>query len=117
MPSGPKGGSGFTMFDKDTPQCCETTDRKSNHPEKTKQELICRLNRIEGQVRGVKAMIERDVYCDDILNQIASIQAALNSTGKMLLDNHMKSCVKVRILSGDEDIFDELLKTIHRMLR
>lgn len=105
------------MDSKDIRECCENLVRKSNHSDKTKRELICRLNRIEGQVRGVKAMVERDVYCDDILNQIASIQAALNSTGKMLLDNHMKSCVKTRILSGDDEIFDELLKTIHRMLR
>lgn len=98
-------------------ESCETSGRKSSHSEKTKKELISRLNRIEGQVRGVKGMVEKDVYCDDILNQIASIQAALNSTGKMLLDKHFKSCVKDRILSGDNDIFDEMLKTINRLIK
>lgn len=97
--------------------CCETTDRKSHHSEKVKRELISRLNRIEGQVRAIKTMVEKDVYCDDILNQIASIQAALNSTGKLLLDKHFKSCVRERILSGDEEIFDEVLKTIHKLIK
>ncbi|MFZ5643655.1 MAG: metal-sensitive transcriptional regulator [Bacillota bacterium] len=104
------------MNTRDEYECCETSDRKSNHSEKTKRELTSRLNRIEGQVRGIKAMVEKDVYCDDILNQIASVQAALNSTGKMILDKHLRSCVKERILSGDNEVFDELLKTIHRLL-
>lgn len=102
------------MAEKDN--CCEN-NRKSHHSEKTKKDIINRLNRIEGQVRGVKAMVEKDVYCDDILNQIAAVQAALNSTGKLLLDKHVKSCVKERILSGDDDVLDEVLKTIQRLLK
>lgn len=96
--------------------CCEG-NRKSHHSEKTKKDIINRLNRIEGQVRGVKAMVEKDIYCDDILNQIAAIQAALNSTGKLLLDKHVKSCVKERILSGDDDVLDEVLKTIQKLIK
>lgn len=96
---------------------CKSTDRKSHHSEGTKRELVSRLNRIEGQVRGVKAMVEKDIYCDDILNQIASIQAALNSTGKLLLDKHIKSCVKERILMGDNEVFDEVLKTINKLIK
>ncbi len=97
---------------------CHTSDnRKSHHSENTKRELVSRLNRIEGQVRGIKAMVEKDVYCDDILNQIASIHAALRSTGELLLDKHIKSCVRERILSGDEEVFDEVLKTIHKLIK
>jgi DNA-binding FrmR family transcriptional regulator len=95
---------------------CEIV-RKSHHSEKTKKNLITRLNRIEGQIRGVKGMIERDVYCDDILNQIAAIQAALNSVARLLLDAHLKSCVVERIHSGDEDVLDELLTTIHKLMK
>jgi len=92
-------------------------DRKSHHSEQTKRDIYSRLNRIEGQIRAVKNMVERDTYCDDILNQIASIQAALNSTGKLLLDKHIKSCVKERILMGDNDVFDEVLKTINKLIK
>jgi DNA-binding FrmR family transcriptional regulator len=95
---------------------CEN-DRKSNHSEQTKRDICSRLNRIEGQVRAVKNMVERDIYCDDVLNQIASIQAALNSTGKLLLDKHIKSCVKERILMGDDEVFDEVLKTINKLIK
>lgn len=96
---------------------CGHSNRRSHHTEKTKKEVISRLNRIEGQVKAIKSMVDTDVYCDDILNQIASIQAALNSTGKLLLEKHIKSCVKDRILSGDEEIFDEVLKTINKLIK
>lgn len=106
------------MTDSDKPhENCHTGERRSHHTDKTKKELISRLNRIEGQVRGVKTMIEKDIYCDDILNQIASIHAALASTGKLLLDKHIKSCVRERILSGDDEVIDEVLKTIHKLIK
>jgi len=78
---------------------------------------MSRLNRIEGQVRGVKGMIERDVYCDDILHQIASIQSALNGVGKQLLEDHLKSCVVERIEEGDRDVLDELLTTVAKLMK
>lgn len=96
--------------------CCDSI-RKSHHTDKTKKDIINRLNRVEGQVRGVKAMVEKDVYCDDILNQIAAVQAALNSTGKLLLEKHVKSCVKERVLAGDDEVLDEVLKTIQKLLK
>ena len=96
--------------------CCDN-DRKSHHSEQTKRDICSRLNRIEGQVRAVKNMVEKDTYCDDVLNQIASIQAALNSTGKLLLDKHLKSCVRERILNGDDEVFDEVLKTINKLIK
>ncbi|WP_082034113.1 metal-sensitive transcriptional regulator [Cohnella kolymensis] len=89
----------------------------SHHSEKTKTNLTNRLNRIEGQVRGIKGLIERDAYCDDVLNQIASVQAALNGVGKLLLEEHMKSCVVEKIQEGDLGVINELLTTINKLMK
>jgi len=97
--------------------CCAEGDRRSHHSDKVKANLTTRLNRIEGQIRGVKGMIEKDVYCDDILNQIAAIQSALNGVGKLLLEGHMKSCVIERIQTGDHEVIDELLKTMNKLMK
>ncbi|MNI24075.1 Copper-sensing transcriptional repressor CsoR [compost metagenome] len=99
--------------------CCTTGDhtRQSHHSEKTKSNLITRLNRVEGQIRGVKGMIEKDTYCDDVLNQIAAIQSALNSVGKLLLEGHMKSCVIERIQAGEMEVMDELLVTVNKLMK
>lgn len=91
--------------------------RKSHHSNEMKSSLVSRLNRIEGQVRGVKGMIEKDTYCDDVLNQIAAIQSALNSVGKLLLEGHMRSCVVERIQSGETEVIDELLTTVHKLMK
>ncbi|GAB6992354.1 metal-sensitive transcriptional regulator [Paenibacillus pini] len=100
-----------------THESCDTDDRKSHHSEKTKKNLISRLNRIEGQVRGLKGLIEKDTYCDDVLNQISSVQSALNGVGKLLLEHHMKSCVMERIQEGDNQVIDELLVTINKLMK
>ena len=76
-----------------------------------------RLFRIEGQVRGVKGMLERDAYCVDILTQVAAINAALNSFNKVLLANHIKSCVVENVRNGDDSIIDELVVTIQKLMR
>lgn len=91
--------------------------RKSHHSDKVKKNLITRLNRIEGQIRGVKGMIEKDTYCDDVLNQIAAVQAALNGVGRLLLENHMKSCVVERIEQGEPEVIDEILVTIKKLMK
>ena len=102
----------------DHDHCCSAEgDRQSHHSDKVKSNLTTRLNRIEGQIRGVKGMIEKDVYCDDILNQIAAIQSALNGVGKLLLQSHMKSCVIERIQAGDHEVIDELLKTMNKLMK
>lgn len=85
--------------------------------EKAKKDLTARLNRIEGQVRGIKGMVEKDVYCDDILNQIAAVHSAMNSVSRLILNNHMKSCLVTRIQDGEIEVVDELLHTIEKMLR
>lgn len=96
--------------------CC-ANGRQSHHSEKTKNNLINRLNRIEGQVRGLKGLIEKDTYCDDVLNQISSVQSALNGVGKLLLEHHMKSCVIERIQDGENEVIDELLVTINKLMK
>ncbi|PKM93701.1 MAG: CsoR family transcriptional regulator [Firmicutes bacterium HGW-Firmicutes-1] len=90
--------------------------RTKARTEKQRNDLITRLNRVEGQVRGIKGMIEKDVYCDDILHQISAVQAALKSVSKLVLQSHMQSCLVERIRSGDEDVVDEILNTIGKML-
>ena len=97
--------------------CCSTDTRKSHHSDKLKSNLTSRLNRIEGQIRGIKGMIDKDAYCDDVLNQIAAIQSALNSVGKLLLEGHMKSCVVERIQAGEHDVIDELLVTVNKLMK
>lgn len=99
-----------------TDDCC-SLDRNSHHSEKQKKNLTTRLNRVEGQIRGIKAMIERDTYCDDVLNQIAAAQSALSSVGRLLLEAHMKSCVIERIQEGDEQVLDEVLHTIKKLMK
>lgn len=85
--------------------------------EQTVKQLVTRLNRIEGQVRGIKRMIAEGLYCDDILNQISSVQSAINGVAKLLLEKHVKYCIKEQLLEGDDGVADELLKTISKLIR
>ncbi|CAH1197635.1 hypothetical protein PAECIP111893_00857 [Paenibacillus plantiphilus] len=111
-------GSGSSVPAGSEQECCTAEgERKSHHSDKMKGNLVSRLNRIEGQIRGVKGMIERDTYCDDVLNQIAAIQSALNSVGKLLLEGHMKSCVIERIQAGEAEVIDELLITVNKLMK
>jgi CsoR family transcriptional regulator, copper-sensing transcriptional repressor len=91
--------------------------RSSHHSEKVKSNLTTRLNRIEGQIRGIKGLIEKDAYCDDVITQISATQAALNSVAKILLEGHMKSCVVDRIQQGDLDVLDEVLLTVQKLMK
>ncbi|GIO86882.1 hypothetical protein J25TS5_38140 [Paenibacillus faecis] len=95
----------------------EGTARQSHHSAAMKNNLTSRLNRIEGQIRGIKGMIEKDTYCDDVLNQIAAVQSALNSVGKLLLEGHMKSCIIERIQAGETEVVDELLITVNKLMK
>jgi DNA-binding FrmR family transcriptional regulator len=95
----------------------QLSDRKSHHSDITKKNLITRLNRVEGQIRGIKGLIEKDTYCDDVITQIAATQAALNSVAKILLEGHLRSCVVERIQEGDHEVVDELLTTIQRLMK
>lgn len=97
---------------------CECCSHKSKErSEKEYKDLVNRLSRIEGQVRGVKAMLERDAYCTDIITQVAAINAALNSFNKVLLANHIKTCVTKDIKDGKEETVDELLATLQKLMK
>lgn len=96
-------------------KCCCV--KKKERSEKEYKDLINRLNRIEGQVRGVKGMVENDAYCTDILVQVQAITAALNSFNKVLLANHIKTCVTEDIKAGKEETVDELLETIKKLMK
>ena len=94
--------------------CCHRT--KQREPaEYTK--LIHRLNRIEGQIRGIRGMVEKDAYCTDILVQVAAVNAALNAFNKELLSNHIKTCVAQDIRDGKDETVDELVATLQRLMK
>jgi CsoR family transcriptional regulator, copper-sensing transcriptional repressor len=96
--------------------CCE--DNGVAHvPDHLKDNLLKRMNRIEGQVRGIKGMIDRDVYCDDVLNQMSAVQSALHSVSRLLLESHMKTCVISRLKDEDEDVIEEFMKTVSKLMK
>lgn len=96
-------------------ECC--SHKTKERTEKEYRNLINRLSRIEGQVRGVKAMVERDAYCTDIIIQVAAINAALNSFNKVLLANHIKTCVTEDIQAGKEETVDELVSLLQKLMK
>ena len=96
-------------------ECC--THKTKERSEKEYKSLINRLSRIEGQVRGVKNMVEKNAYCPDILVQVSAINAALNAFNKELLANHIKSCVYTDIKNGKEETVDELVKTLEKLMK
>ena len=82
-----------------------------------KENYAKRLRRIEGQVRGVRGMVERSAYCTDILTQVSAIQSALNAFSRELLANHIRTCVVDGIRSDDTDIVDELVRTVEKLMK
>jgi len=94
--------------------CCHKTKARS---EKEVKDLITRLNRIEGQIRGIRGMIERDAYCTDVLTQVSAAGAALNSFNKVLLASHIKTCVAQDIRSGKDETIDELVETLQKLMK
>lgn len=96
------------------PACCHRTRERT--PEEYRS-LVHRLNRIEGQVRGIRGMLEKDAYCPDILAQAAAANAALNAFGRELLAQHIRTCVARDIREGKDEIIDELMDTLRRLMR
>jgi DNA-binding FrmR family transcriptional regulator len=94
--------------------CCHKT--KVRDPKEYK-DLIHRLNRIEGQIRGIKGMIEKDAYCTDVLTQVAAANAALNSFSKVLLENHIRTCVVEEIRQGQEETVDDLVNVVKKFMK
>ena len=98
--------------------CCQCASGKTKErSEKEYKDLMNRLSRIEGQVRGIKGMLERDAYCGDILMQVSAITSALNSFNKVLLANHIRSCVVENVRSGNDEVIDELVSTIQKLMK
>lgn len=93
---------------------CHKTKHRSQEEYKS---LIHRLNRIEGQIRGIKGMLEKDAYCPDILIQSAAAGAALNAFNRELLSNHIKTCVAEDIRQGKDETIDELLNTLYKLMK
>ena len=100
------------MSEKDC--CCHKTKERS---EAEYKDLIMRLNRIEGQIRGIRGMVERDAYCTDILTQVSAASAALSSFTKVLLANHIKTCVAQDIREGKDETVDELVATLQKLMK
>ena len=94
--------------------CCR---RHKERTEDTKKDMINRLRRIEGQIRGIKGMLEKDAYCADILTQSAAVTAALNAFNRELLSSHVHSCVVRDIRSGDDGVVDELIGLMQKLMR
>lgn len=82
-----------------------------------KKRLINRLNRIEGQIRGIRGMVEKNIYCPDILVQAAAVNAAVNAFNRELLANHIKTCVVKDIREGRDETVDELLATLQKLMK
>lgn len=95
---------------------CECHKTKERSEEEYKS-LIHRLNRIEGQIRGIRGMVEKNAYCTDILVQSSAVTAAVNAFNKELLANHIKTCVARDIREGREETVDELVATLQKLMR
>ncbi len=97
-------------------KCCCGQKKKERSPEEFKK-LIHRLNRIEGQIRGIRNMLENDAYCPDILIQSAAVNAAVNAFNKELLASHIRSCVANDIRAGHDEVIDELVSTMRKLMK
>ena len=94
--------------------CCHKTKIR---PEEEVRSLMNRLSRIEGQIRGIRGMLEKDAYCADILTQTAAVNAAINAFGRELLGSHIRSCVAQDIRNGKDETIEELLGILQKMMK
>ena len=94
--------------------CCERTKVRNGEEKKA---LINRLSRIEGQIRGLRAMVERDAYCADIVTQVSAVSAALGSFNKELLGEHIRTCVKEDVKNGNDEKIDELVLLLGKLMK
>lgn len=96
---------------------CPHCQKKKERSELERRKLINRLSRIAGQINGIKRMVENDAYCPDILIQAAAVNAALNSFNKELLAEHIRTCVADNIKNGNDEVIDELVKTLQKLMK
>ena len=102
------------MLNKNNCECCGKTTKRS---EEERKKLTHRLNRIEGQIRGIRKMVEKDEYCADILIQSAAVNAAVNAFNKELLASHIRGCVARDIRDGKDEVLDELVATLQKLMK
>ena len=95
-------------------ECCHKTKERSD---KEYRDLVHRLNRIEGQIRGIRGMVEKDAYCTDILIQSAAVNAAVNAFNKDLIASHIRGCVARDIRDGNDEVIDELVATLQKLMK
>lgn len=97
--------------------CPNCSGKHKDRSDKEFKDLMNRLKRIEGQVRGVEGMLENGAYCTDIITQVSAINSALNSFNKVLLANHLRTCVADNIRQGDEEIINETVEIMHKLMK
>ena len=95
--------------------CCQNRTKKRSEEEY--KSLINRLSRIEGQIRGIRGMVEKEAYCTDILTQVSAVQSALNAFSRELLASHIHTCVADGIRAGDTEVVDELVRTVEKLMK
>lgn len=98
-------------------KCCCSSQRKKERTPEEYTKLIHRLNRIEGQIRGIRGMVENNAYCPDILMQSAAVTAAMNAFNKELLASHIRTCVAQDIRDGKDEVIDELVGTLQKLMK
>ncbi len=98
-------------------KCCCCSQRKKERTPEEYTKLIHRLNRIEGQIRGIRGMVENNAYCQDILMQSAAVTAAMNAFNKELLASHIRTCVAQDIRDGKDEVIDELVGTLQKLMK
>lgn len=96
---------------------CKCEEKHKHREEKEYRSLLNRLSRIEGQIRGIKGMLENDAYYTDILIQVSAVSAALNAFNKELLSRHLHTCVAENIRQGDDSVIDELVVTLQKLMK
>ena len=101
----------------DKKEICGCREKKTERSENEQKRLIHRLNRIEGQIRGIRSMVERDAYCTDILVQSAAVNAAVNAFNRDLIANHIRGCVARDIREGKDEVIDDLLAALQRLMK
>ena len=107
-----RGGETMEQHD-----CCHCSQRKKERSPEEYKRLIHRLNRIEGQIRGIRGMVEAGAYCPDILVQAAAVNAAINAFNKELLASHIRTCVAQDIRDGKDQVIDELVATLQKLMK
>jgi CsoR family transcriptional regulator, copper-sensing transcriptional repressor len=95
----------------------EKSMKHTHRSEETQKDLMIRLNRLEGQIRGIKGMLEESAYCDDVLTQVAAVKKGLDSFAMVMFEDHLNHCVVRDIKANDPDIMAEVMTTIKRLTK